>query len=53
MVGVIDGFRWALLGGDTTFSPARLALSTLVVAVVFTTGFLHFRRTERVLADVI
>jgi len=25
----------------------------LVVAVVFTTGFLHFRRTERVLADVI
>jgi len=53
MVGVIDGFRWALLGGDTTLSPARLALSALVVAVVFTTGFLHFRRTERVLADVI
>ena len=53
MVGVIDGFRWALLGGDTTLSQARLALSALVVAVVFTTGFLHFRRTERVLADVI
>jgi lipopolysaccharide transport system permease protein len=53
MVGVIDGFRWAVLG--PTFEPywPGFAVSVAVVAVCSVTGIYHFRATERTFADII
>ena len=52
MVGVVEGFRWALL--ETTSNPSTsLVASAGVVAVLLLTGFAFFRRTERSFADVI
>lgn len=53
MVGVIDGFRWALLGGDAAIYWPGMILSLCLVFVLFTTGVLYFRRTEKTFADVI
>jgi lipopolysaccharide transport system permease protein len=52
MVGVVEGFRWSLLG---TRAPdwSTLTTSTAVVLCLFVTGLYHFRRTERTFADVI
>lgn len=51
MVGVIQGFRWALLGGNPP--DALIAVSTIIVALVLATGLFYFRRMERVFADVV
>ena len=52
MVGVIDGFRWAVLG-NTAF-PERALTISLVCAVVFLLlGIRVFRHTERTFADII
>ena len=52
MTGVIEAFRWALLGsGDPPV--AALLGSALVVALLLGTGLLYFRRMERTFADVI
>ena len=53
MVGVIDGFRWAILGGQTTLYLPGLALSLGLVTILFAGGLYYFRRTERTFADVI
>jgi lipopolysaccharide transport system permease protein len=53
MVGVIDGFRWALLGGKTALYMPGFLLSVIVVAVALLTGIAYFRRTERIFADII
>ncbi len=53
MVGVIDGFRWAILGGESRLFWPGFALSLSLVAVIFVTGVLYFRRMERTFADVI
>lgn len=53
MVGVIDGFRWAILGGTTRIYWPGFLLSVALTTVILITGFRYFRRTERVLADVI
>lgn len=53
MVGVIDGFRWALLSGTGELNWPGIALSTALSLTVVVTGFWYFRKTERVLADVI
>jgi lipopolysaccharide transport system permease protein len=52
MVGVVQAFRWALLGiGD---SPGvTVVVSSGVVAVVFVSGLYYFRRTERTFADLV
>jgi lipopolysaccharide transport system permease protein len=52
MVGVIDGFRWAILGGRTMYMPG-LAISVVGVAMIIISGIWYFRRTERTFADVI
>lgn len=52
MVGVAEGFRWALLGTETPPGPA-VAVSTLVAGALLLGGILYFRRTERTFADVI
>jgi lipopolysaccharide transport system permease protein len=52
MTGVIEGFRWALLGtGDPPLG--ALAGSIAIVVVLVSTGLLYFRRMERTFADVI
>jgi len=50
MVGVIEGFRWALLGSAPPYS-IMLAVSGVAVALVFMSGLIYFRRMERTLAD--
>ena len=53
MVGVIDGFRWAILGGDTTLYWPGFLLSLVLVLVIFVSGIFYFRKTERGFADLI
>jgi lipopolysaccharide transport system permease protein len=53
MVGVIDGFRWALLRGDSKLYWAGFLTSFLLSFLLCVIGFRHFRSTERKLADVI
>jgi lipopolysaccharide transport system permease protein len=52
LAGVIEGFRWALLGKE---SPdfAAIAVSASVVAILFCTGMIYFKRMERTFADVV
>lgn len=53
MVGVIDGFRWAILGGKEQLYWPGFLLSLLVTAFLSLIGIWYFRKTERVFADVI
>ena len=53
MVGVIDGFRWAILGGDSNLYLPGLTLSLALVALLFASGIWYFRKVERTFADVI
>lgn len=53
MVGVIDGFRWAILGGDVQLFWPGFILSLALILIVFISGLLYFRSTERTFADVI
>jgi len=53
MVGVVEGFRWALLGRAWTLDPILMALSLAGVAGIFFAGLLYFTRTERVFADTV
>jgi lipopolysaccharide transport system permease protein len=52
MVGVIEGFRWALLG-KTSPDFAVILISTLVVIILLFGGMVYFRQMERTFADVI
>jgi lipopolysaccharide transport system permease protein len=53
MVGVIDGFRWALLGAKIELYIPGFILSLTLVGFLLVTGIAYFRRTERTFADVI
>ena len=53
MVGVIDGFRWAILGGDLSLYLPGFLLSVVITVLIFYFGLAYFRRTERTFADVI
>ena len=53
MVGVIDGFRWAILGGETQIYWPGFFLSLTLVSLLLVSGIYYFRKTERVLADFI
>ena len=52
MVGVVEGFRWALLDTPTAPGP-MLAVSTLVALALLVSGALYFRRMEKTFADVV
>lgn len=52
LVGVVEGFRWALLGSGRP-PGATIAVSTLAAVLVLVTGAFFFRRVERVFADVV
>ena len=53
MVGVIDGFRWALLRGQSPLAGSALIASALVTSVLCLSGIWYFRRTEKSFADII
>jgi lipopolysaccharide transport system permease protein len=53
MVGVIDGFRWAVSGGRSPiFLPGAIA-SLVVMSLLLVSGVWYFRQMERTFADVI
>ena len=52
MAGVIDGFRWALLG-TAALDWRVLAISTVIVLLILFSGLAYFNRTEDIFADVI
>jgi lipopolysaccharide transport system permease protein len=53
MVGVIDGFRWCLLGPRAGVYWPGLAIAVIEVVVFVVSGVWYFRKTEQTLADVI
>jgi lipopolysaccharide transport system permease protein len=54
LVGVIDGFRWALLGpGAPGLDVTGLAISAVLAAALLASGIRYFRATEKTFADVI
>jgi lipopolysaccharide transport system permease protein len=52
MAGVVQGFRWAILGGEPP-AAGLLALSVGVAILFLVSGAMYFRRTERTFADVV
>jgi lipopolysaccharide transport system permease protein len=53
MVGIIDGFRWSILGGDSPLDARLIGVSVVVTAAFLCLGVWYFRRMERTFADVI
>ncbi len=52
MVGVVEGFRWALLGTDTAPGPIIIA-SSVAALMLLVSGAFYFRRMEKTFADVV
>lgn len=52
MVGVVEGFRWALLNTSTPPGP-MVAVSTVISVVILISGMFYFRRMERTFADMV
>jgi lipopolysaccharide transport system permease protein len=52
MVGVVEGFRWAILGTKTR-PDSVLLISSAIAILALITGALFFRRTEKRFADLI
>lgn len=53
MAGVIDGFRWSLLGGESPLYLPGLYVSMAVAVVLLLIGLAYFRKTERFVVDLI
>jgi lipopolysaccharide transport system permease protein len=53
LVSVIDGFRWAILGGESELNPMRLSLSCGIISFFLWFGIRQFRKMERSFADLI
>lgn len=51
MVGVIDGFRWCIIGNEVPLNLTSLLISTVVIIGFTMLGIRYFRKTEKMLAD--
>ena len=51
MVGVIDGFRWCIIGSEVPLNLISLLISTVVIIGFTMLGIRYFRKTEKMLAD--
>ena len=51
MVGVIDGFRWSIIGKGVNFYMPGFLLSIALTIIIFIVGILYFRKTEKTFAD--
>jgi len=52
MVGVVEGFRWALLGTQTAPGPV-VAVSSCAALLILVGGAFYFRRMEKTFADIV
>lgn len=52
MAGVVEGFRWALLG-KTAAPGVLIGISALIVALILVSGLFYFRRMEQTFVDVV
>lgn len=52
MAGVVEGFRWALLGTETAPGP-MIIVSAIMAVIFFVSGLFYFRRMEKTFADVV
>ena len=52
MAGVVEGFRWALLGTNTAPGPMTI-VSAIVALALFVSGAFYFRRLEQSFADIL
>ena len=53
LVGIIDGFRFSLLGVASTHFIHSIASSLIVTVTLFLSGYFYFRKKERAFADII
>jgi lipopolysaccharide transport system permease protein len=53
LVGIIDGFRWSILGGRSHLHFSSVAISFVAAVLILLTGVHYFRTTERRFADLI
>jgi len=53
MVGVIDGFRWCITGGEMAIATVPFVISMAITALMLAVGVRYFRRMEKSFADVI
>jgi lipopolysaccharide transport system permease protein len=53
MAGIIEGFRWAIIGGPTPPPVGPIIVALVVSGLVLVSGLVYFRRVERTFADVI
>jgi lipopolysaccharide transport system permease protein len=53
MVGVIEGFRWSILGMESVGLEYSIAVSVGVSLLLLVTGFAYFRRLERAIAELL
>jgi lipopolysaccharide transport system permease protein len=53
MVGIIDGFRWTILGDRVAIDPRAIVASAVITLALLVIGVWYFRRMERSFADVI
>lgn len=51
LAGVIEGFRWCMIGGDIDFT--FLAYSVFLILIIFISSLFYFRKVERVMADIL
>ena len=51
MVGIIDGFRWALLGGKAYFNPTSLLASVIIIVLCLSLSLYFFRKRESTFVD--
>jgi lipopolysaccharide transport system permease protein len=53
MAGVVEGFRWALLGQENTIIGSLIGISVATIIPLFIGGLLYFQRMEKTFSDVI
>lgn len=53
MAGVVEGFRWALLGQSDGIDPLILVSSVIIVIAMLVGGLIYFRYTEKTFADIV
>ena len=53
IVGIVDGFRWCILGGEHVIYWPAFTVSVAGVVLLVWTGLWYFRKTERKFADLI
>ena len=51
MAGIVEGFRWSILGGQMPSMYSYISLS--IVLVLFVSGLFYFRKVEKVMADIV